>query len=142
MNLKTSASKNLNNLKIRRQRNLTTTTELLDNNLNKSSYCSDKENDGEKAIRLHLDNNYFDNFLKSLEDINKYLDRKLDGKKINSYNNQSRNDNKFDEIRVEQKSLHKKTRRHYTQPVILHENNNNTKESTITTHHYHHHPKL
>ncbi len=89
-------------MKSRRQRNLTSTIELL----NQSSY--------QRSVQTKIENDYFDNFLKSLEDINDYLEDKLEENATNI-------PIEFTYCELNSRAHNKKNKRYFTQPIVLHE---------------------
>jgi hypothetical protein len=111
------------NLKQRRQRNLTVTAdkiELNNKNNKKGSFLINEEN-----ISRKLNEEYLDSFLKSIQDINKYLDSKLEtieeNKQINLAHKQFMN---F-------KSGRRKNARYHTQPILMNRNLNENKDDNI-----------
>jgi hypothetical protein len=114
---KNKTGKKVNNLKSRRQKNLTTTLELLNQN-NSSKSSPSHHYKTPTATRTHHhhqhpDNgDYFDDFLKSLEDINGYLEERLVDSDIHK--------SVFYELKSQAHSR-KSNKRYFTQPIILRE---------------------
>ena len=102
---------NINKLRQRRQRNLTTSF--------RTNYTDFQHINNSKQEEKYINNN-LDKFIDSLEDINNYLDKKLNENSLNANNINNNN----------RKKTANKLTRHFTQPILFNSNNYDNNKSS------------